>query len=539
MDRNSFLSSLPFLIPIASSSWPPRTTAPRSSNHSNSNGNGGNATTTAVRSERLLQDHYSLSIEPVARNRSDTSKAGAAATTTTNIGSATTTATAASTTLGPAFFGSSSLTTIDEFDPSLCSLEMVLEYTDNDHDNSNTNNNSNRGHQQHRNNSYSSPMQQTHRHGNSHNNNHRHQNYNATAAVSYTGMAYVSLHGSTIFQLDLSELQSVQVQETDATSSSSGMQPHAPPCLLLKFSNVAVLRIFSLVAVPADEHFHLQGVCHKITTAASAAAAASSQSQFSSMMTTLCDNNAVASPSAGTSRVGIGSCSTGSSTDTGFGGHYRHDVSGAAEGEHKARQEDGHEPSTTARSAQKRETHDDDEEENPRDRVERRIQRRRLAYDKSVAGMQALETVLDMPVSTFFADHPSAMTAQATASAVLMDRVSPLLTAIGDDLTNAYARQGDKAQAMQACESNLAECRNALDENLKAFFPLPRSKQRLLTTRTTTTVSSLAAARNSGNSKTDPGVDVDVIAEQVQELVQRQKEAVRKRHELFLLPSRG
>jgi hypothetical protein len=155
--------------------------------------------------------------------------------------------------------------------------------------------------------------------------------------------------------------------------------------------------------------------------------------------------------------------------------------------------------------------------------------------------MRALETVLDMPVSTFFADHhPSAMSAQATASAVLMDRVSPLLTAIGDDLTNAYARQGDKAQAMQACESSLADCRNALDGNLKAFFPLPRSKQRLLTTRTTSTaVSSLAAARNSANSKADTGVDVDEIAEQVQELVQRQKEAVRKRHELFLLPSRG
>jgi hypothetical protein len=49
----------------------------------------------------------------------------------------------------------------------------------------------------------------------------------------------------------------------------------------------------------------------------------------------------------------------------------------------------------------------------------------------------------------------------------------------------------------------------------------------------------LAAARNGGNIKTDTGVDVDEIAKQVEELVQRQKEAVRKRHELFLLPSRG
>jgi hypothetical protein len=528
MDRNSFLSSLPFLIPISSSSWPPRTT----------NGNGGNGTTsaTAVRSERLLQDHYSVSIEPVARNRSDTSKASAA--TTTNTGNATTTAaTAATATLGPAFFGSSSLTTIDDFDPALCSLEMVLECTDNDNGNSNSNNNnnSNRSKQEYgghdrRNNSFSSPMQQTHRHHNS-NNNRRHQNANA---VSYTGIAYLSLHGSSIFQLDLSELQSVKVQETDATTTTGSMQQHTPPCLLLKFSEVAVLRIFSLVAVPADEHFHLQGVCNKITTAASAAAT-SSHSAYSSTMTTMCD--AVASPGASTSRGLVGSCSTGSSTDTGFGGYYRHDVSGAAEGEQKARQEDG-QPSTTARSARKGETHDD-EEEDPRDRMERRIQRRRLAYDKSVAGMQALETVLDMPVTTFSADHPSTMTLQATASAVLMDRVGPLLTAIGDDLTNAYARQGDKAQAMQACESNLAESRNALDDNLKAFFPLPRSKQRLLTTRTTTGVSSLAAARNGGNIKTEAGVDVDEIAEQVQELVQRQKEAVRKRHELFLLPSRG
>jgi hypothetical protein len=534
MDRSSFLSSLSFLIPIASSSWPPRT--------SNSNGNGGNTTTTAtaVRSERLLQDHYSVSFEPLARNRSDTSKASAA--TTTNIGSATTTAATAATarTLGPAFFGSSSLTTIDNFDPALCSLEMVLEYTDNENDNSNNNNNSNGyGGNQRRNNSYSSPMQQTHHHQNGRNNNHRHQNANATA-VSYTGIAYVSLHGSSIFQLDLSELQSVQVQETDATAATSSMQQHTPPCLLLKFSEVAVLRIFSLVTVPADEHFHLQGVCNKMTTAASAAAA-SSQSAYSSMMTTMCD--AVASPRPSNSRGLVGSCSTGSSTDTGFGGKDRHDVSGAAEGEHKARQEDG-QPSTTAWSAQKGLTHDDEEdEENPRDRMDRRIQRRRLAYDKSVAGMQALETVLDMPVSTFFADHPAAMTAQATASAVLMDRVGPLLTAIGDDLTNAYARQGDKAQAMQACESNLAECRNSLDENLKSFFPLPRSKQRLLTTRTSTATSSssssLAAARNGGNSNNDTGVDVDEIAEQVQELVQRQKEAVRKRHELFLLPSRG
>jgi hypothetical protein len=536
MDRSSFLSSLPFLIPIASSSWPPRT--------SNSNGNGGNGTTTstAVRSERLLQDHYSISFEPVARNSSDTAKASTA--TTINTGSATTTAAiaAAARTLGPAFFGSSSLTTIENFDPALCSLEMVLEYTDNDHDNSNNNNNSNAYGGNHRgSSSYSSPMQQTHRHhnthNNTHNNTHRHQNNNA-AAVSYTGIAYVSLHGSSIFQLDLSELQSVQVQETDATTAVGSMQQHTPPCLLLKFSEVAVLRIFSLVAVPADEHFHLQGVCNKITTAASAASA-SSQSAYSSMMTSMCD--AVASPGPSTSRGVLGSCSTGSSTDTGFGGNYRHDVIGAAEGEHNARQEDG-QPSTSAHSAQKGLTHDDPEEkeENPRDRTERRIQRRRLAYDKSVAGMQALETVLDMPVSTFFADHPAAMTAQATASAILMDRVGPLLTAIGDDLTNAYARQGDKAQAMQACESNLAECRNSLDENLKSFFPLPRSKQRLLTTRTTTaTSSSLAAARNGSNNKTDTGVDVDEIAEQVEELVQRQKEAVRKRHELFLLPSRG
>jgi hypothetical protein len=102
--------------------------------------------------------------------------------------------------------------------------------------------------------------------------------------------------------------------------------------------------------------------------------------------------------------------------------------------------------------------------------VKRRIQRRRLAYDKSVAGMRALKLVLDMPVSAFFADHPSAMSAQATASVILVDRVSPLLlTAIGDDLANAYARQGDKAQAMQACESSLAKCRNALDDNPKAF----------------------------------------------------------------------
>jgi hypothetical protein len=535
MDRSSFLSSLPFLVPIASSSWPPRT--------SNSNGNGGNGTTsaTAVRSERLLQDHYSVSFEPVARNRSDIPKASAA--TTANTGSAATTAaatSAAATTLGPAFFGSSSLTTIENFDPALCSLEMVLECTDNDNGNSNNNNNSNEyGGNQRRSNSYSSPMQQTHRHHNTHNNNHRHQNKNASA-VSYTGIAYVSLHGSSIFQLDLSELQSVQVQETDATATTGSMQQHTPPCLLLKFSQVAVLRIFSLVAVPADEHFHLQGVCNKITTAAAAAAAAArNQSAHSSTMTTMYDT--VASPGPSTNRGVVGSCSTGSSTDTGFGGHYRHDVSGAAEGEHKARQEDG-QPSTTSRSAQKGLTHDDDddEEENPRDRMERRIQRRRLAYDKSVAGMQALETVLDMPVSTFFADNPAAMTAQATASAVLMDRVGPLLTAIGDDLTNAYARQGDKVQAMQACESNLAECRNSLDENLKSFFPLPRSKQRLLTTRTSTaTSSSLAAARNGSNSKTDTGVEVDEIAEQVEELVQRQKEAVRKRHELFLLPSRG
>jgi hypothetical protein len=475
---------------------------------------------TSVRSERLLQDHYYLSVEPVARNHSDTSKAGAA--TTTNTGSVTTTA--ATTTLGPAFFGSSSLTATDDFDPALCSLEMVLECTDNDNDNSNNNNSSNRSIQEY---------------GGNHrrNNNHRHQSAN-TNTVSYTGIAYFCLHGSSIFQLDLSELQSVQVQETDATSNMQQQkqkQKQKPPCLLLHFSEVAVLRIFSLVAVPADERFHLQGVCNKITTAASAAAA-SSQSEFSSMMSPLCD--AVASPGAGSSRVGVGSCSTGSSTETGFGGYYRHDVSGAAEGEQKARQEDGRQPSATARSTQKGEMHNNEEEENPRDRVERRVQRRRLAYSKSVAGMQALETILDMPVSTFSADHPATMTVQATASAVLMDRVGPLLTAIGDDLTNAYARQGDKAQAMQTCESNLAECRNALDENLNAFFPLPRSKQRLLTTIRTTT--SLAAARNGGNSKTeDTGVGVDEIAEQVQELVQRQKEAVRKRHELFLLPSRG
>jgi hypothetical protein len=507
MDRSSFLSSLPFFIPIASSSWPPRTTAPRSST-SNGNGNEGVATTT-VRSERLLQDHYSVSIEPVARHCNDeTSKASTGTTTPSII------------TLGPAFFGSNnSLTTADEsslnnFDPALCSLEMVLECTDNNI----INNNSNDQYGGHYRNNSSPPH---------HHNHHRHQNASAST-VSYTGIAHVRLQGQGIFQLDLSELASVQVQEPpdgDVTSLQ-------PACLVLRFSAVAVLRIFSLVAVPADEHFHLQAVCNKITTAAvaasTAASAAASNRQMAVFMTT------TQSPGGCSSHVGGSSCNS-STTDTGAVANYRYEKTGAAEGEHNyARQEDSiSRPSTRRPLAEEQ----DKDQENPRDRMERRMQRRRLAYGKSMAGMQALETLLDMPVSTFSADR-SAMTVQATASAVLMDRMGPLLSAIGDDLTNAYARQGDKAQAMQACESNLVECRTALDDNLKAFFPLPRSKQRLLTTKSSAAMSA-AAGCNGGNSKVDAGVDVAEIGQQMEELVQRQKEAVRKRHELFLLPSRG
>jgi hypothetical protein len=138
-----------------------------------------------------------------------------------------------------------------------------------------------------------------------------------------------------------------------------------------------------------------------------------------------------------------------------------------------------------------------------------RAKRKRSALARSWDGLHSLQAVLEMPHNAAEEDDG------------ISETIGPILTASAEELASSYCRKKDLRSAMQSCSNDISSCEAQLNDIFAAGFPPPRNR------------------RNASPAKTQPSEEnTDTMLETAQALLTKQRNAVKQRLELSLLPTR-
>ena len=139
----------------------------------------------------------------------------------------------------------------------------------------------------------------------------------------------------------------------------------------------------------------------------------------------------------------------------------------------------------------------------------RRVKRKRTSLARSWHGLQSLKSVLDMPHDAADADDG------------VLDTIAPILTSSAEELASSYCRKNDLRNAMQSCSNVISSCETQLNDVFASAFPPPRNR------------------RNASPAKMlPPDETTENLLETANLLLKKQKNAMKQRLELSLLPTR-
>lgn len=415
----------------------------------------------------------------------------------------------------------------------------------------------------------------------------------AAAFESWPLFLYFKMDG-TVFQVDGTQLlHATVVQPSSQEGAESGTT--LPPCLLLVFS-CCLFRIFPLNSTKSAMHS---------TEASSDSDATTMKDCYSDALealkkleTVLGQLVACAITSSATSMSAAWSPSSSAPTSSGEAGQKDHPPSHGT-GDHHSTSSSATTIAQGSQSKKLKSNHNVHQKESlDSHHLIRKIKHRRDALVRSRAGLQAAETILDMPESVYTPDLPltepsfpgQPMTGITTETVPITDSaisdivipktqgvpghphltqangigtadntqhtnhetgesrkatgsMVPLLQGITEDMANAYGTEGETQEALQLYRREIETLReNRVDDLLDAFFPtMPQRHHGSSAKKKGRREKSSNTKKHRTINGTEPkeGISVEKAKESVLHLMKQQRSLVQERSSLLQLPTRG
>jgi hypothetical protein len=197
-------------------------------------------------------------------------------------------------------------------------------------------------------------------------------------------------------------------------------------------------------------------------------------------------------------------------------------------------------PAVSNSAAKQPAANDDDILPEPRHKLQRHVH----VFRQSVSQMEKLRRVVQIPVASIQNDDRTSNETLhghqgSSSSSSLMQG---LLNSTALYLSQSYVSQADRAQMEETYDALVQEKQKEMDALLQSFFPSVPSHQQRRGQRLQHHQCSSAEKPVDGfarKSESGAAPDVAQIAEQCTQWLQEQKRRMQERYKLYLLPSRG